>query len=124
MKLFTVKNMIKMFGEMIKGLPKFDKDYSLVRFVYDNGEVARVLKMNRIIKSDVYTNIEIELVDVPANELADHDYILRDQSVKKMEAMNEFVNKNTKEYEFANGKMIKGRDGVKKLTKKEMKELV
>lgn len=126
MKLFTVKNLIRMFNAMIKDVPKFDKDYSLVRIVYDDGvsKDFKLLKIAKILKSDIYTNIEIQLVDVPAEEVKDHDHILRDQSMKKMQRMNDFVNKNTKEYEFKDGKIINARDGDNKLSKEEIKELI
>lgn len=125
MKLFTVKNIISMFKEIIKGRNKFDTDYSLVRISYDDGvsKDVKLLKISRIITSDIYTNVEIELVNVPADELSNHNLILKDQKCNNLNKLNKYVENNTEEYKFKGGKIIEARDGERNLSQEEIERI-
>jgi len=125
MKLFTIKNLIAMFKDILKGRSKFDLDYSLVRITYDNGidKNPKLLKISQVITSDIYTNVELILVDVPENELSNHSMILKKQEANKLNNLNNFVKKNTEEYKFEKGKIVEARDGNKELSQEEIERI-
>lgn len=106
--IFNAECLEKTLHEILKGRTRFDRDYSILNFGYENekGEVIS-LRVKSIITSDTYANVELLFENIKENDVK--DLILREQYNKNLEKLNKFVRDNTEEIKFKDGKIIEHR---------------